>query len=280
MIEPLLSALPPLVALVSPEGAAPAAVVPHDLFSIQSAISLATLAALEIVLGIDNIVFIAILSSRLPHAQQPSARRLGISAAVVTRVLLLLSISWVMGLTKPFATIAGYGISGKQLILALGGLFLIAKATHEIHDKLEGTGHAEGAAKAAATIGAVVVQIMLIDVVFSLDSVITAVGMAQHLEVMVAAILLAAGVMMVFAGPVSDFVHRHPTMKMLALAFLILIGVMLVAEALGQHIDRGYIYFAMAFSLGVELLNMRTRRKAEVPPVELRGPQLPAGGQA
>ena len=281
MLESLLSALPPLVALASPEAATAAgAPVVHDLFSVQSAISLATLAALEIVLGIDNIVFIAILSSRLPYAQQASARRLGISAAVVTRVLLLLSISWVMGLTKPFATVAGYGISGKQLILALGGLFLIAKATHEIHDKLEGAGHAGGVAKAAATIGAVVAQIMVIDIVFSLDSVITAVGMAQHVPVMVAAIVLAAGGMMGFAGPVGDLVHRHPTMKMLALAFLILIGVMLVAEALGQHIDRGYIYFAMAFSLGVELLNMRARKKVELPPVELRGPQLPAGGAA
>lgn len=280
MIDSLLSALPPLVALASPEGAAAAAAAaPHDLFSVQSAISLATLAALEIVLGIDNIVFIAILAGRLPHAQQPTARRLGISAAVVTRVLLLLSISWVMGLTRPFMTVAGYGISGKQLILMLGGLFLIAKATHEIHNKLEGTGHADGPAKAVATMGGVIAQIMLIDVVFSLDSVITAVGMAQHVSVMVAAILLAAGVMMIFAGPVSDFVHRHPTMKMLALAFLILIGVMLVAEAFGQHVDRGYIYFAMAFSLGVELLNMRARRTSG-PPVELRGPHMPAEGQA
>jgi predicted tellurium resistance membrane protein TerC len=280
VIDSLLSALPPLVALASPEGAAAAAAAaPHDLFSVQSAISLATLAALEIVLGIDNIVFIAILAGRLPQAQQPTARRLGISAAVVTRVLLLLSISWVMGLTRPFATIFGYGISGKQLILVLGGLFLIAKATHEIHNKLEGAGEASGPAKAAATMGGVIAQIMLIDVVFSLDSVITAVGMAQHLAVMVTAILIAAIVMMVFAGPVSDFVHRHPTMKMLALAFLILIGVMLVAEAFGQHVDRGYIYFAMAFSLGVELLNLRARRSHE-PPVELRGPQMPAQGQA
>jgi predicted tellurium resistance membrane protein TerC len=175
-----------------------------------------------------------------------------------------------MGLTRPFATVAGYGISGKQLILALGGLFLIAKATHEIHDKLEGSGHTSGAAKAAATMAGVVLQIMLIDIVFSLDSVITAVGMAQHVSIMVAAILLAAGVMMVFAGPVSDFVHRHPTMKMLALAFLILIGVMLVAEALGQHIDRGYIYFAMAFSLLVEMINMR-HRAAQQQPVSLHG---------
>ncbi len=274
----LLSMLPPLVALASPEGAA-VALASHGLFSVQSAIALATLTALEIVLGIDNIVFIAILSGRLPHAQQAPARRLGIAAAVVTRVLLLLSISWVMGLTRPFTSVLGYSISGKQAILALGGLFLIAKATHEIHDNLEGGGHAAGAGRAAATVGAVVAQIMLLDVVFSLDSVITAVGMAQHVPVMVAAILLAAGVMIVFADPVSDFVHRHPTMKMLALAFLILIGVMLVVEASGGHIDRGYIYFAMAFSLAVELLNMRARRRLDVVSVELRRLRLPAGGQ-
>jgi predicted tellurium resistance membrane protein TerC len=278
VFDSLISLVPPLVALAAPEGATAAAPAVHDLWSVQSLVSLATLASLEIVLGIDNIVFIAILSSRLPVAQQASARRLGISAAVVTRVLLLLSITWVMGLTRPFATVACYGISGKQLILALGGLFLIAKATHEIHDKLEGAGDAHAAAKVAATMGAVIVQIMIIDMVFSLDSVITAVGMAQHIPVMVAAILIAAVVMLVFAGPVSNFVHKHPTMKMLALAFLILIGVMLVAEALGQHINRGYIYFAMAFSLGVELLNMRTRKAAA--PVELRGPHMPAEGQA
>ena len=191
---------------------------------------------------------------------------------MITRILLLLSITWVMGLTKPFVTVMGLGISGKQLILLLGGLFLIAKATFEIHDKLEGAEAEGGAAKAAGALVGVVVQIMLIDIVFSLDSVITAVGMAQHVPVMIAAILLAAVVMLVFAGPVSDFVDRHPTMKMLALAFLILIGVMLVAEGFGQHIDRGYIYFAMAFSLGVEMLNMRLRKKGQ--PVELHEPHL------
>jgi predicted tellurium resistance membrane protein TerC len=264
VIESLLAEPSMLLGLIS-EGSAP---VTSGLWSVQSLISLATLAALEIVLGIDNIVFIAILSSKLPVPQQPLARRLGISLAVVTRILLLLSITWVMGLTKPFTTLLGYGISGKQVILLLGGLFLIGKATFEIHDKLEGTGAHGTAAKAAGALAAVVLQIMLIDMVFSLDSVITAVGMAQHVPIMIAAIVLAAIVMLVFAGPVSDFVHRHPTMKMLALSFLILIGVMLVAEGLGQHIDRGYIYFAMAFSLGVELLNMRLR-KGE--PVELRG---------
>jgi predicted tellurium resistance membrane protein TerC len=273
VFESLSSMMPTVLALTAPEAGATAALAPHDLFSVQSFVSLATLAALEIVLGIDNIVFIAILSGRLPHHQQGTARRLGISAAVVTRILLLLSITWVMSLTKPFMQVAGVGISGKQLILLLGGLFLIAKATHEIHNKLEGGEHGSGAAKAVATMAGVVAQIMLIDMVFSLDSVITAVGMAQHVEVMITAIVLAALVMMVFAGPVSDFVHRHPTMKMLALAFLILIGVMLVAESLGQHIDRGYIYFAMAFSLLVELLNLRARAKAQ--PVELHGPQMP-----
>jgi predicted tellurium resistance membrane protein TerC len=270
VIESLLAAPSMLLALTTPEGGAP--VVVHDLWSVQSLISLATLAALEIVLGIDNIVFIAILSSKLPAAQQPLARRLGISLAVVTRILLLLSITWVMGLTKPFATVLGYGISGKQVILLLGGMFLIGKATFEIHEKLEGAGEHGGAAKAASALLGVVLQIMLIDMVFSLDSVITAVGMAQHVPIMITAIVLAAVVMLIFSGPVSDFVHRHPTMKMLALSFLILIGVMLVAEGLGQHIDRGYIYFAMAFSLGVELINMKLRRPGA--PVELHEAHL------
>ena len=270
MIESLLAAPSMLLAMAAPD--AGAQVVVHDLWSVQSLISLATLAALEIVLGIDNIVFIAILASKLPAAQQPLARRLGISLAVVTRIVLLLSITWVMGLTRPFTTVMGYGISGKQLILLLGGMFLIGKATFEIHEKLEGAGEHGGRAKAASALLGVVLQIMLIDMVFSLDSVITAVGMAQHVSIMITAIVLAAVVMLIFSGPVSDFVHRHPTMKMLALSFLILIGVMLVAEGLGQHIDRGYIYFAMAFSLGVELINMKLRRAG--PPVELHEAHL------
>jgi len=248
-------------------------VVIHDLWSYQSAISLATLAALEIVLGIDNVIFIAILAGRLPAEQQPKARRLGISMAVISRILLLLSIAWVMGLTRPLFELFGTAISGKQLILVGGGLFLIGKATFEIHDKLEGAEHGTKAAAAVATMGSVLLQIVLIDVVFSLDSVITAVGMAQHIEIMIAAVMIAATVMLIFAGPISNFVAKHPTMKMLALAFLILIGVLLVAEAFDQHIDRGYIYFAMAFSLGVEILNMRMR--AAAPPVELRHSQLP-----
>jgi predicted tellurium resistance membrane protein TerC len=251
----------------------PASLPEGSLFSITSLVSLATLASLEIVLGIDNVIFIAILSGRLPTAQQATARRLGIGAAVVTRILLLLSISWVMGLTRPLFSLANMAVSGKQLILIAGGLFLIAKSTYEIHDKLEGEEHAVGAAGARA-LGLVVVQIMLVDMVFSLDSVITAVGMTSHIPIMIVAVLLAATVMLVFSGPISDFVHRHPTMKVLALAFLILIGVMLMAEGFGQHINKGYIYFAMAFSLLVELLNMRLRTKKA--PVELRHSKLPA----
>lgn len=246
-----------------------------DLWSVKSLVSLATLVSLEVVLGIDNIIFIAILAGRLPRADQPRARRLGIGMAVVTRILLLLGITWVMRLTRPLFTVAGLSLSGKQLILLSGGLFLIAKSTFEIHDKLEGSRH-EMAVAGAASMAAVVAQIMLVDMVFSLDSVITAVGMTPHVPIMIVAVLAAAGVMLVAAGAVSEFVHRHPTIKMLALAFLILIGVMLVAEGLGQHIDRGYIYFAMAFSLLVELLNMRVRGRAE--PVALHHTRLPAAG--
>lgn len=267
-----LSTLTPIYALADTVTTSSGVTV-HDLWSVQSAISLATLAALEIVLGIDNVIFIAILAGRLPAAQQPRARTLGISMAVITRILLLLSISWVMGLTRPLFEVLGHAISGKQLILVGGGLFLIGKATFEIHHKLEGDDHVTTAAAAGATLAGVVAQIMLIDVVFSLDSVITAVGMAQHIEVMIAAVMMAAAVMLVFAGPISDFVAKHPTMKMLALSFLILIGVLLVAEAFDQHIDRGYIYFAMAFAIVVELLNMRVRKASR--PIELRHSQLP-----
>ncbi|MGH9163228.1 MAG: TerC family protein [Vicinamibacteraceae bacterium] len=233
-----------------------------------SFITLITLVTLEIVLGIDNIIFIAILAGRLPAAEQPRARRLGIGMAVVSRVLLLLGISWVMTLTRPLFTLAGYSLSGKQLILIGGGLFLIGKSTYEIHDKLEGGEQHAANARGASALAGVVFQIMLIDIVFSLDSVITAVGMTTHVPLMVIAVLVAAGVMLAFAGPVSDFVHRHPTIKMLALAFLLLIGMMLVVEGFGQHVSKGYIYFAMAFSLLVELLNMRWRAKAK--PVSLR----------
>jgi predicted tellurium resistance membrane protein TerC len=265
VIESLTAVWPGLLALSdAPAAAAPAA----PLWSIASLISLATLASLEIVLGIDNVIFIAILSGRLPKDQQPKARKLGIAMAVISRLALLLAISWVMGLTRPLIYIASLGISGKQLILLLGGLFLIGKATYEIHDKLEGDEHhGPGGGKAGVTLTSVIAQIMLIDIVFSLDSVITAVGMTPHVPIMMVAVVLAAGVMLIFAGPISNFVQKHPTMKMLALAFLILIGVMLVAEAFGQHVDKGYIYFAMAFSLLVELLNMRLRRKSPTPVV-------------
>jgi predicted tellurium resistance membrane protein TerC len=240
-------------------------------------ISLATLAAMEIVLGIDNVVFLTILSGRLPAAEQPKARRLGLAFALLTRLGLLFAISWVMGLTAPLFEALGRTVSGRDLILLGGGLFLIGKATFEIHDKLEVRHEEAKGAAGAGAFWAVIVQIALLDIVFSLDSVVTAVGMAQHLPVMVAAMVLAVAVMMVFAGAVGDFVDRHPTIKMLALSFLILIGVMLVAEGLGKHIEKGYVYFAMAFSLGVELLNLRVRR-AQRAPVRLHGPSEEAGG--
>jgi predicted tellurium resistance membrane protein TerC len=223
-------------------------------------ISLVTLTALEIVLGIDNVIFISILSSKLPADQQAKARSLGLSAALVTRVLLLFTITWLMGLTRPFFTAFGHGVTGKDIILIVGGLFLIAKSTHEIHGKLEGEEGA-GSAGVAASLASVIVQIMLLDIVFSLDSVITAVGMANNLGVMVAAVVLAMVVMLLSAGSISDFVNRHPTVKMLALSFLLLIGVVLVADGCGQHISKGYIYFAMAFSVVVELLNLKLRAK-------------------
>jgi predicted tellurium resistance membrane protein TerC len=237
------------------------------LTSPEAWIALLTLTVLEIVLGIDNIIFISILAGKLPAAQQARARRVGLAAAMVMRILLLLSISWIVRLTAPLFTVLGQAISGRDLILILGGLFLVAKATHEIHNKLEGEeGH--GSARVAASFGAVVTQIMLLDVVFSLDSVITAVGMARDVGVMIAAVVIAVGVMMVSAGPISDFVHRHPTVKMLALSFLLLIGVSLLAEGFDKHLPKGYIYFAMGFSVFVEMLNLRMRARGK--PVELR----------
>ncbi len=208
----------------------------------------------------------------MPAAQQPRARLLGLAVALLLRLALLFTLKWLMGLTKPFATVAGVPLSGKSLILLLGGLFLIGKSTYEIHNKLEGA-HEERKVKVVASFWWVVAQIALIDMVFALDSVITAVGMARQLWVMVTAIVLAMLVMLVSAAPVSHFINRHPTLKMLALSFLLLIGVMLVAEGFGKHIERGYIYFAMGFSLFVELLNMRLRAVGE--PVRLREPQLP-----
>jgi len=230
----------------------------------QAWISLITLAALEIVLGIDNIVFITILAARLPKEQQHRARQLGLAVALVSRLALLASISWVVKLQATLFTALGHAVTGKDLILLGGGLFLIAKASFEIYDKVEAeepTTHTGGMGAAAATMGRVLVQIMILDLVFSLDSVITAVGMAEHLEVMAAAVILAVIVMMAFAGPVGDFVERHPSIKILALSFLVMIGVLLVAEGTGAHLSKGYVYFGMAFALSIELLNMRYRKK-------------------
>jgi predicted tellurium resistance membrane protein TerC len=235
-------------------------------------IALLTLTLLEIVLGIDNVIFISILAGKLPKEQQAKARKLGLGLALITRILLLCSISWLMGLTKPLFTmpILGHPLNGRDLILLIGGLFLVGKSVVEIHDKLEGEeGHASTGAK-VASFSAVIVQILLLDIVFSLDSVITAVGMANQLWVMIAAVIVALGVMLVFAGAISDFVNRHPTVKMLALSFLILIGVTLIGESLGQHIPKGYIYFSMAFAFLVEMLNLRLHAKSKVKPVELR----------
>ena len=232
-------------------------------------IALVTLTALEIVLGVDNVVFISILAGKLPRGEQAAARRAGLAAAMLTRIALLLSLAWLISLTRPLFAVFGHAFSGRDLLLIAGGLFLLAKATTEIHDRLEGKeGHAS--ARVAPSFAAVIVQIMLLDIVFSLDSVITAVGMANHLGVMIAAVVLAVGVMLWSAGPISDFVQRHPTVKMLALSFLLLIGLSLIADGLGQHIPKGYIYFAMGFSVFVEMLNLRVRRAAE--PVDLRRP--------
>jgi predicted tellurium resistance membrane protein TerC len=222
-------------------------------------IALATLTFLEIVLGVDNIIFISILSGKLPPAQQPRARRLGLLAAMVMRVALLFSLAWIIRLKEPLFSFFGTGISGRDLILILGGLFLLAKATYEIHDKLEGeTGHASR--KVAASFASVIVQIMALDIVFSLDSVITAVGMVDELWVMIVAVIVAVGIMMLSAEPISAFVHKHPTVKMLALSFLLLIGLSLVLEGFDHHIPKGYIYFAMGFSVFVEMINLRLRR--------------------
>ncbi len=231
-------------------------------------IALVTLTALEIVLGIDNIVFISILTGKLRPEQRAKGRLVGLTLAMVMRILLLLSIAWIVRLTEPIFSVLGRGISGRDLILLLGGLFLLAKATHEIHHKLEGV-HGEKSSGAIASFGAVLVQIVLLDLVFSLDSVITAVGMADDIPVMVLAVVIAIGFMMIFAKSISDFVEGHPTVKMLALAFLLLIGTALVADGLHFHIPKGYIYFAMGFSIFVEMLNLRLR-KTKVKPVALR----------
>jgi predicted tellurium resistance membrane protein TerC len=229
-----------------------------ELLTPENLIALLTLASLEIVLGIDNIVFIAILTDRLPPEQRPRMRRIGLGLAMVQRILLLFAISWVMQLTTPLFSVLGREVSGRDLILIGGGLFLIAKATFEMHGTLEG-GHEKSGGGKAASVGMILFQIALLDTVFSLDSVITAVGMVSSIKVMVAAVLISVAVMMIFANPISEFITRHPTVKMLALSFLLLIGVVLVADGLGQHIQKGYIYFAMGFSILVEILNFKLR---------------------
>jgi predicted tellurium resistance membrane protein TerC len=238
-------------------------------------IALATLTVLEIVLGIDNVVFISILAGKLPRNQQNKARQVGLALAMLMRIALLLSLTWIIKLTAPLFTILGEQISGRDLVLIIGGLFLLFKSTREIHERLEGE-EGEASARVAPSLASVLVQIMLLDIVFSLDSVITAVGMADDLGVMITAVVIAVGFMLVFARPVSDFVDEHPTVKMLALSFLLLIGMALIAEGFDRHIPKGYIYFAMAFSIGVELLNLRMR-KAKPGPVKLRHAYTPEG---
>jgi predicted tellurium resistance membrane protein TerC len=227
-------------------------------------IAFATLTVLEIVLGIDNIVFISILSGKLPAEQQPRARFIGLALAMVMRILLLLVLAWIIRLTAPLFSVLEHEISGRDLILITGGLFLVAKSTYEIHDKLEGE-HGEKSRRIAPTFGMVIFQILLLDMVFSLDSVITAIGMVNEIGVMIAAVVVAVAFMMAFAGPISRFVERHPTVKMLALSFLLLIGVTLIAEGFEQHISKGYIYFAMAFSVLVEMLNLKMKSQAPQP---------------
>jgi len=235
----------------------------------EGLLALVTLTFLEIILGVDNVIFISILSGKLPQQQQARARRVGLMAAMLMRILLLLSIAWIIRLTAPLFTIFGRGISGRDLILIGGGLFLIGKATLEIHERLEGE-EGDGAVRVAPSFAAVIVQIMLLDIVFSLDSVITAVGMADDVAVMAAAVVLAVGIMMFSAEPISGFVNRHPTVKVLALSFLLLIGVSLIGDGLGMHVPKGYIYFAMGFSVFVEMINMRVRKAGS--PVKLHQP--------
>lgn len=244
-----------------------------ELFTAEAALALVTLTALEIVLGIDNIIFISILAGKLPVEQQARARTLGLTLAMGTRLALLASIAWVMRLTAPLFEIFNQEISGRDLILGVGGLFLIWKSVHEIHERLEGPAKQHKVKAPTVSFREVLVQIALLDIVFSLDSVITAIGMANQLAVMITAVILAVAFMMVAAGPVSEFVERHPTVKMLALSFLLLIGVMLIAECFDRHIPKGYIYFAMAFSVLVEMLNLRARRASE--PVHLRSVKSP-----
>ena len=232
-----------------------------------------TLTALELVLGIDNIIFISILVDKLPKEQQELARKIGLFLAMFMRIALLLVLSWIVGLTEPVLTLFGYGVSGRDLILIAGGLFLIWKSTGEVHQLLEGEEGSESA-KVASSFAGVIAQIIVIDLVFSLDSIITAVGMVDDVRVMIAAVIASVGMMMVFAGPIGRFVSDHPTIKMLALSFLVVVGVVLVSEGLGTHVPKGYVYFAMAFSLCVEMLNIRMRKRS-ARPVRLRSPHIP-----
>ena len=239
----------------------------------QAWIAFATLTALELVLGIDNIIFISILVDKLPPERRAVARRLGLAMAMFMRIGLLLVLAWIVGLVEPLFTVVGQEISGRDLILILGGLFLIWKSTGEIHQSLEGEEHT-AAGPASATFTAVILQIMVVDLVFSLDSIITAVGMVDDVRVMIAAVIVSVAMMMVFAGAIGRFVSDHPTIKMLALSFLVVVGTVLVAEGFGHHVPKGYVYFAMAFSLGVEMLNIRMRKRAAAP-VRLHEPRMP-----
>jgi predicted tellurium resistance membrane protein TerC len=242
----------------------------------QALVGLLTLTVLEIVLGIDNVVFISILAGKLPPAERSKARNVGLALAMLTRIALLFSITWIMRLTTPFFTVFSVGISGRDLILIVGGLFLIGKSTHEIHQKLEGE-EGDASARVAPSFASVIAQILLLDIVFSLDSVITAVGMVENIAVMITAVVIAVGFMVVFAAPVSGFVERHPTVKMLALSFLLLIGTVLVIEGFHQHVSKGYIYAAMAFSVFVEMLNLKVKRKGA--PVKLHEPYVAEAGE-
>ena len=241
----------------------------------QAWVGFLTLTMLEIVLGIDNVVFISILADKLPEEQRAKARRVGLGLAMFIRIALVMSVAWIVGLTEPVFTLFHHGVSWRDIVLIVGGLFLLGKATHEIHGALEGQeGHAS--ARVKASFASVIAQVLLLDIVFSIDSVITAVGLTDVIPVMVAAVVVAVAVMMFAAGPIGSFVSKHPTVKMLALSFLLMIGGLLVAEGFGQHIPHGYVYFAMAFSLGVEMLNMRVRARS-AKPVELHAAYTEAG---
>lgn len=233
-------------------------------FTSEGLIALVTLTFLEIVLGVDNIIFISIVSNKLPKEQQAKARNIGLILALVFRIALLFGISYIIGLTAPLFTVFAHEISGRDLVLIVGGLFLLAKSTSEIHHKIEGQENESGVAKAVTTLGKTIVQIVLLDIVFSFDSILTAVGLSDHISIMITAVVISLGVMMVFAGRIAKFINEHPTLQILALSFLILIGFMLILDGLGQHVPKGYIYFAVAFSLIVEVINIRVRKKSDI----------------